>query len=133
MTTSQYLIAWTVYGAAAVGCLIVWWRMTRPLNATFASWLRMYAAVILLTPGYTMPNDAWLSPAFLAIIYDALSTTIPQSLPPNAVLLIITAVAATVIKALFFRKPLGRRGQPKAVQQPQQPQQKVRREPQVVH
>ena len=28
MTEQDYLLAWAVYGIAALGCLLVWFRMT---------------------------------------------------------------------------------------------------------
>ena len=105
MTTSQYLTAWAMYYAAALGCLIVWWRITKPLNATFASWLRLIATVLLLTPGYTDPERIWMSPAMLAIGYEVL-TDGPQGLTLNGLIVLIATSVALIIKALFFRKPL---------------------------
>ncbi|CAM3507961.1 hypothetical protein [Parendozoicomonas haliclonae] len=107
MTFTQYLIAWSVYILAAIGCLFVWWRMTRPLNPTFASWLRLIATVLVLTPGFTSQEMTWLSPGLLAIAYEFLSTG-PEGLAMNGTILGGTLAGALLIKLLFFRRSFRR-------------------------
>ncbi len=102
MTLTQYLIAWTIYCTAAIGCLAVWWRMTRPLNPTLASWLRLWASVAILIPGITNQGEQWLSPALLAALYDGL-TNGPEAITRNGILVVGALAVATLIKLIFFR------------------------------
>ena len=104
MSLTQYLIAWTVYIAAALGCLLVWGKITASLNYKLASWLRFWAAALVLTPGFTNPEMTWFSPAFLAMIYDGL-THGPEHMTQNAMMVAGGLVVFTAIKLLFFRNP----------------------------
>ncbi|WP_281645396.1 hypothetical protein [Parendozoicomonas sp. Alg238-R29] len=102
MSPTQYLIAWTVYLAAAVGCLAVWVKITSGLNDKLASWLRLWGAVIVLVPGFTNQDMTWFSPAFLAMTYDAL-TVGPEAMVHNGIIVGGSLVFASLIKLLFFR------------------------------
>ena len=102
MTLTQYLIAWTLYILAAMGCLAVWWQMTKGLKNAIASWLRLWASVAVLTPGFTSQDMTWMTPALPAALYDLLTHS-PEGMTGNIILLIVALVIATVIKLLFFR------------------------------
>ena len=112
MTLTQYLIAWSVYIFAATGCLAVWWKLTRPLNATFASWLRLWSTVAVLTPGFTSQEMTWMTPALPATLFDLL-TFGPEALSRNGLILVASLLIATVIKLLFFRGSLNKKSSSK--------------------
>ncbi|MTI14355.1 hypothetical protein [Sansalvadorimonas verongulae] len=108
MTLTQYLIAWTVYITAAIGCLVVWGRMTAGLNPKLASWLRFWAASLVLTPGFTDQDMTWFSPATLAMIYDGL-THGPESMVHNGIVVVVSLIVFSLLKLLFFSTPKGAR------------------------
>ena len=50
MTEQDYLLAWGLYAIAALGCLLVWFRMTGWIWRWLREPLRVVVAVLLLTP-----------------------------------------------------------------------------------
>ena len=71
MEIPAYLTAWTLYLLSAIGLVIIFWRITRPLKLrrTRRS-LRALAAVILFTPINIVDGEHWLAPAYLVGGYD---------------------------------------------------------------
>ncbi|MCL6268641.1 hypothetical protein M3P05_01565 [Sansalvadorimonas sp. 2012CJ34-2] len=104
MTLTQYLVAWMVYILASLGCLAVWWRMTRGFGPALSAWLRLFAAVLVLTPGLTSPDMHYMSPAFLGALFDGL-TNGPEAMMRNGILLGGVLIIVSVGKILFFRSP----------------------------
>ncbi len=47
---NDYLLAWIAYAVAALGGLLVWFRLTRPFWRWLREPLRLIMAVLLLTP-----------------------------------------------------------------------------------
>ena len=52
---NDYLLAWAAYGFAALGCLLVWFQITRPLWRALREPLRLIVAVLLLSPTIVDP------------------------------------------------------------------------------
>ncbi|WP_263138500.1 MFS transporter [Pseudomonas sp. RIT-PI-AD] len=50
MSENDYLLAWAVYGVAALGCLLVFFRMTGWIWRWLREPLRVLVAVLLLSP-----------------------------------------------------------------------------------
>ena len=50
MTENDYLIAWGLYAFAALGCLLVWMRLTRWMWRWLREPLRLAMAVLLFSP-----------------------------------------------------------------------------------
>ena len=50
MFDSDYSLAWALYGIAALGCLLFWFRVTRWMWRWLRESLRLAAAVLLFTP-----------------------------------------------------------------------------------
>lgn len=69
---NDYLLAWTVYGIAAVGCLLVCFRVTRPLWRWLREPLRLIVAVLLLTPTIVDPTRELFAPALAITALDLL-------------------------------------------------------------
>jgi len=69
---NDYLLAWTIYGIAALGCLLVWFRVTRPLWRWLREPLRLIAAVLLLTPTIVDPTRELFAPAVAITALDIL-------------------------------------------------------------
>jgi len=123
MTTHQYIIAWAVYLVGALGCLAVWWRMTRPFGQGFPRrFLRMIAAFAILTPAISNPGMGFLGPALLVCLFDGLSHG-PEAMLRTAPLVLISLLVATLLAALgglFIKTPKDDRNteQPKNTNRP---------------
>lgn len=63
LIANEYLLAWSVYGIAALGSLLVWFRITRPLWRWLREPLRLIMAVLLLTPTIVDPARELFAPA----------------------------------------------------------------------
>lgn len=72
LIANEYLLAWTVYAVAALGCLLVWFRMTRPLWRWLREPLRLTVAVLLLTPTIVDPERELFAPAVAITALDML-------------------------------------------------------------
>lgn len=71
MEGTVYVFAWLVYLLAALGIILVSWRMTRGLKLRRTRrTLRAVIAVILLTPINIGQHSSWLAPAYLVAAYD---------------------------------------------------------------
>ncbi len=72
VAANEYLLAWSAYGVAALGCLLVWFRMTRPLWRWLREPLRLLIAVLLLTPTIVDPARELFAPAVAITALDLL-------------------------------------------------------------
>ena len=72
LPANEYLLAWSAYGIAALGCLLVWLRMTRPLWRWLREPLRLIMAVLLLTPTIVDPAKELFAPAVAVTALDLL-------------------------------------------------------------
>lgn len=69
---NDYLLAWTVYGVAALGGLLVWFHVTRSLWRWLREPLRLIVAVLLLTPTIVDPARELFAPAVAITALDVL-------------------------------------------------------------
>ncbi|MBC9250198.1 MFS transporter [Pseudomonas alcaligenes] len=72
MTEQDYLLAWGVYAVAALGCLLVWLRMTGWIWRWLREPLRLLVAVLLLTPTIVDPARDLYAPAIAVTALDVL-------------------------------------------------------------
>lgn len=72
LLANEYLLAWTAYGVAALGCLLVWFRVTRPMWRWLREPLRLIVAVLLLTPTIVDPAKELFAPALAVTALDVL-------------------------------------------------------------
>lgn len=72
MTEHDYLLAWSAYGVAALGCLLVWFRMTGWIWRYLREPLRLLMAVLLLTPTIIEPTKELFAPAIAITALDLL-------------------------------------------------------------
>jgi len=63
MTENDYLTAWGLYAFAALGCLLVWFAMTRWMWRWLREPLRLLMAVLLLSPTIVDPIKTQFAPA----------------------------------------------------------------------
>jgi signal transduction histidine kinase len=72
MTENDYYIAWGIYAFAALGCLLVWFRLTRWLWRWLREPLRVIAAAALCTPTVVDPAREQFAPALAITALDIL-------------------------------------------------------------
>lgn len=72
MTENDYYIAWGLYAFAALGCLLVWFRLTRWLWRWLREPLRVVMAVALCTPTVVDPAREQYAPALAITALDML-------------------------------------------------------------
>ncbi len=70
MTENDYLIAWGLYAFAALGCLLVWMRITRWTWRWLREPLRLLVAVLLFTPTIIDPVKEKIAPAIAITALD---------------------------------------------------------------
>ncbi|MCL6416897.1 hypothetical protein MIB92_14645 [Aestuariirhabdus sp. Z084] len=106
MGTQYYLWAWGVYWLSALGCLLVWYRITRPLaNRTFKILLRAGAWIVLCTPWPQSGDSGPLSPAFLTMLFDGLSLGPDAMLRTAPVLLgLLSLLLVLLLLDLMFNR-----------------------------
>ncbi len=63
MTENDYYIAWGIYAVAALGCLLVWFRLTGWMWRWLREPLRVLGAALLLTPTVVDPAKDQYAPA----------------------------------------------------------------------
>lgn len=72
MTEQDYLLAWGLYAIAALGCLLVWFRMTGWIWRLLREPLRVVVAVLLLSPTIVDPARELFAPAIAVTALDLL-------------------------------------------------------------
>ncbi|MDP9691395.1 UNVERIFIED_ORG: branched-subunit amino acid ABC-type transport system permease component [Pseudomonas mohnii] len=72
MTENDYLIAWGLYAFAALGCLLVWMRITRCMWRWLREPLRLLVAVLLFSPTIIDPVKEKVAPAIAITALDLL-------------------------------------------------------------
>lgn len=72
MTENDYLLAWGLYAVAALGCLLVGFRLTRWMWRWLREPLRVVMAVLLLTPTIIDPVKESFAPAIAITALDML-------------------------------------------------------------
>lgn len=69
---NDYLLAWSLYLVAALGCLLVWFRATRWMWRGLREPLRLIVAVLLFTPTIVEPEKELFAPAVAITAMDML-------------------------------------------------------------
>lgn len=72
MFENDYSLAWAAYGFAALGCLLVWFRLTHWMWRGLREPLRVIVAVLLLTPTIVDPGRELFAPAIAITALDLL-------------------------------------------------------------
>lgn len=72
MTENDYLLAWGAYLIAALGCLLVWFRMTSWMWRYLREPLRVLVLVLLFSPTIVDPNKEQFAPSVAITAMDLL-------------------------------------------------------------
>ncbi|WP_256600431.1 MULTISPECIES: MFS transporter [unclassified Pseudomonas] len=70
MTDNDYLIAWGLYAFAALGCLLVWFKLTGWMWRYLREPLRVIGAVLLFCPTVIDPVKETYAPALAISVLD---------------------------------------------------------------
>ncbi|WP_213876793.1 MFS transporter [Pseudomonas sp. dw_358] len=70
MTENDYLHAWAIYAVAALGCLLVWFRITRWMWRWLREPLRVIGLVALVSPTMIDPAQEKYAPALAVTALD---------------------------------------------------------------
>lgn len=72
MNENDYLMAWAAYGIAALGCLLVWMRLTSWMWRYLREPLVVLVAVLLFSPTIVDPTRELFAPALAVTAMDVL-------------------------------------------------------------
>ena len=72
MTENDYLYAWSAYAIAALGCMLVWFRLTSWMWRYLREPLRVLVAVLLFSPTIVDPIKELFAPAIAVTALDLL-------------------------------------------------------------
>ena len=101
LTNDEYLLTWAVYGLSVLGLAIVWWRVTRPLAASWwKSFLRLWPVLLLLMPAFVISGNERMAPAILILMLE--NTIVDVSNPLRVQGPLIFATVLTLILALLW-------------------------------
>lgn len=120
MFTNDYLLAWTLYGVGALGCLLVGVRLTRPCWWWLREPLRLALAVLLLTPTLVDAERGLYAPALAITALDLAFQVGSSSLQAVVDLAMFGLVAFSLYGLLVAGRWMIRRGrkQPAADREP---------------
>jgi branched-subunit amino acid ABC-type transport system permease component len=112
MTENDYLHAWAIYAVAAVGCLLVWFRITRWMWRWLREPLRVLAVVALAVPTVIDPTQDKYAPAVAVTALD-LVFKVGNNAWRTLSELLMYAMIALVVYAVFVlvRWPFLRRAE----------------------
>ncbi|XOV89317.1 MAG: hypothetical protein ACFHX7_05340 [Pseudomonadota bacterium] len=102
---NDYVIAWSVYALAGVGCCLVWWKLTSLVsNPGWRDILRGVAVVIIFTPWYAGETPEFYAPAIVVLLMDLLLEGTAAGMKGGVVLLFATFLMLVVLTVRQWRR-----------------------------
>jgi len=101
---NEYLVTWAVYYGAALGVLLVWWRMTKPIPwVPLKQLLRVLLAAAVLVPAPVDSQSIELAPALFVLLFDLLLIQEGGALRASVYLLygVVLGLVALIIDGLI--------------------------------
>src|SRR5690606_21226229 len=101
---NEYLVTWAVYYGAALGVLLVWWRMTKPIPwVPLKQLLRVLLAAAVLVPAPVDSQSVELAPALFVLLFDLLLIQEGDALRASVYLLygVVLGLVALIIDGLI--------------------------------
>ena len=96
--SNDYLIGWTVYVLAGIGCSVVWWRITSALSHRgWRDLFRGIAIVLIFTPWYAGDTPEFYAPAIVVLLMDLLLEGAKSGLKGGVALLVATFLMLSVL------------------------------------
>jgi len=70
---NEYLVAWSVYILAGLGCCVVWWKITSFItNSGWRDLSRGLVLVMIYTPWFADESREFFAPALVVLVMDLL-------------------------------------------------------------
>lgn len=105
LESTEYIIAWTVYAIAGVGCCVVWWRLTRGIgNSGVRDMVRGIAVVLIFTPWYAGESPEFYAPAVVVLLMDVLLEGTRSGLKGGVALMFATFFMLVVLTFRVWRR-----------------------------
>jgi signal transduction histidine kinase len=118
MTENDYYIAWGLYALAALGCLLVWFRLTRWLWRWLREPLRVIGAALVCTPTVVDPAREQFAPALAITALDLLFKVADNAWRAVSDLAMYTVIALVVyVVFALIRWPIERAGRARRAEQ----------------
>ena len=128
MTENDYYIAWGLYAFAALGCLLVWFRLTRWLWRWLREPLRVVGAVALFSPTIVDPAQDKFAPAIAITALDLLFKVAGNAWRAVSDLAMYAAIAlAAYLLFALVRWPIERAGRARRAEADAQAQARAER------
>ena len=106
-TTTDYIMAWSIYLLAALAVMVVFWRLTTNVWAWLRDALRVIVAVVVITPASVDGTQEHLAPAVFVVVYELL--TAPEGgLGPLVGVRMLLVAGFSVLAAWLLRFLWGR-------------------------
>jgi hypothetical protein len=117
-TTTDYIMAWSIYLLSAVAVMVVFWRLSAGAWTWLRDALRVILAVVLITPASVDGTQEHLAPAVFVVVYELLTAADGGLGPLVGVRMLLVAgfavCAAWLLRFLWNRLVASRRAQPSA-------------------
>jgi hypothetical protein len=104
----EYVLAWSVYVLAGLGCCAIWWRMTRFIgHRGWRELLRGVVVVLIFTPWYVGDSPEFYAPAIVVLLMDLLLEGAKAGLNGGIALLISSFLMLCILtgRIILSRKP----------------------------
>ena len=95
---TDYIVAWLVYGLAAIGCCVFWWKLTSFIkHQGWRDLFRGLMVVLIFTPWYAGDSPEFYAPAFVVLLLDVLLEGVKSGMKGGIALLVATFLMLLVI------------------------------------
>jgi hypothetical protein len=104
---NEYLIAWSAYIAAGLGCCVVWWKITSfMINRGWRDLSRGLVLVMIFTPWFVDESRNFYAPALIVLIMDLMLEGATGGLHGGLVLLIslFLMLVTLTLRLVFLRR-----------------------------
>lgn len=101
----EYVVAWTIYVVAGIGCSVVWWKITSAIRSRgWREILRGLVVVLVFTPWYAGESPEFFAPAVVVLLMDVMLEGTRSGMKGGVVLLFATFVMLLVLTARELRR-----------------------------
>ncbi len=106
MTTTSYLIAWSIYLLAAASLVAVFLKLSQQWHPKLRAMSRVIVAVLLFTPYFSDPQQYKLAPAFLISFFELIfgDPQIALGAATPLILLLLIGIASSLVYCLIQQR-----------------------------
>lgn len=101
----EYVVAWTIYAVAGIGCSVVWWKITSMIgNRGWREILRGLVVVLIFTPWYAGESPEFYAPAVVVLLMDVMLEGTRSGMKGGVALLFATFLMLLVLTVREVRR-----------------------------